>query len=65
MNENQETLNLYSQVWIDEKDVKLNYEKINWKENTNEKVFCYGYYPRDSKGFLHDHSGHGSYLGLR
>ena len=29
MNENQETLNLYSQVWIDEKDVsKLNYEKI-------------------------------------
>lgn len=29
MNENQETLNLYSQVWIDEKDVKLNYEKIN------------------------------------
>lgn len=31
MNENQETLNLYSQVWIEEKDViKLNdYEKIN------------------------------------
>ena len=30
MNENQETLNLYSQVWIDEKDVsKLDYEKIN------------------------------------
>ena len=28
MNENQETLNLYSQVWIDEKDVKLDYEKI-------------------------------------
>ncbi len=32
MNENQETLNLYSQVWIDEKDVKdvsKLYEKIN------------------------------------
>lgn len=31
MNENQEILNLYSQVWIEEKDViKLNdYEKIN------------------------------------
>lgn len=29
MNENQEVLNLYSQVWIDEKDVsKLDYEKI-------------------------------------
>ena len=31
MNENQEILNLYSQVWIEEKDViKLNdYENIN------------------------------------
>ena len=31
MNENQEILNLYSQVWIEEKDViTLNdYEKIN------------------------------------
>ena len=31
MNENQETLNLYSEVWIDERDaIKLNdYEKIN------------------------------------
>ena len=29
MNENQETLKLYSQVWIDEKDVSiLDYEKI-------------------------------------